>query len=155
MLLVLQDLASVEAAIKQCDGDFAAIIVSAFRWDFFHDLEWPTVEFLQGVRKLCDEHGGVFIMDDIRSTLRIDIKGTWKQFGVHPDLCCQCKGIANGQPLSAIIGVEKLRAAAAKVTATGSFWPRSKSSRMAVSIRCSAPEPCSARASTSRPRSTG
>lgn len=116
------DLASVEAAIKECDGDFAAIIVAAFRWDFFHDLEWPTVEFLQGVRKLCDEHDAVFIMDDIRSTLRIDINGTWKQFGVSPDLCCQCKGIANGQPLAAIIGVEKLRAAAAKVTATGSFW---------------------------------
>jgi glutamate-1-semialdehyde 2,1-aminomutase len=116
------DLKSVEAAISECDGDFAAIIVSAFRWDFFHDLEWPTVEFLQGVRALCDEHDAVFIMDDIRSTLRIDINGTWKQFGVNPDLCCQCKGIANGQPLAAIIGVEKLRAAAAKVTATGSFW---------------------------------
>ena len=74
------------------------------------------------MRKLCDEHDAVFIMDDIRSTLRIDIRGTWEQFGVHPDLCCQCKGIANGQPLAAIIGVEKLRAAAAKVTATGSFW---------------------------------
>jgi hypothetical protein len=68
------------------------------------------------VRKLCDEHDAVFIMDDIRSTLRIDIRGTWEQFGVHPDLCCQCKGIANGQPLAAIIGVEKLRAAAAKVS---------------------------------------
>ncbi len=116
------DLGSVEDAIAACGGDFAAIIISAFRWDFFHDLEWPTVEFLQGVRKLCDEHDAVLIMDDIRSTLRIDINGTWKQFGVNPDLMCQCKGIANGQPLAAVIGCRKLRDAASKITATGSFW---------------------------------
>ena len=116
------DLKSVEDAIESCDGDFACIMVSAFRWDFFHDLEWPTVEFLQGVRKLCDEHDAVLIMDDIRSTLRIDINGSWKQFGVNPDLMCQCKGIANGQALAAVIGCEKLRSAASKITSTGSFW---------------------------------
>ena len=116
------DLASVKAAIEEAGDDFAAIIVSAFRWDFFHDLEWPTVEFLQGVRALCDEHDAVMIMDDIRSTLRIDINGTWKRFGVNPDLMCQCKGIANGQPLAAVIGNDRLRGAVSKITATGSFW---------------------------------
>ena len=71
------DLDSVRAAIKQANGDFAAIIVSGFKWDFFQDLEMPTVAFLAGVRKLCDEHDAVLIMDDIRSAMRLDIRGTW------------------------------------------------------------------------------
>ena len=55
-------------------------------------------------------------------TLRIDINGTWRMFGVNPDLMCQCKGIANGQPLAAVIGNDRLRGAVSKITATGSFW---------------------------------
>jgi len=35
---------------------------------------------------------------------------------------CQCKGIANGQPLATVVGVEKLHKAASRVVATGSFW---------------------------------
>jgi glutamate-1-semialdehyde 2,1-aminomutase len=116
------DLSSVHRAVEQADGDFAAIIVSAFRWDFFHDLEMPTQEFLQGVRALCDEHDAVLIMDDIRSAMRIDIRGTWHALGVNPDLMCQCKGIANGQPLATVVGVEKMRSCVTKVVATGSFW---------------------------------
>jgi glutamate-1-semialdehyde 2,1-aminomutase len=46
--------------------------------------------------------------------------------GVDPDLTCLCKGIANGHPLSAVLGRDGPkgvnRRAAARLRATGSFW---------------------------------
>lgn len=48
----------------------------------------------------CDEHGAALICDDVRSSMRINVHGTWADprygHGVQPDLTCLCKGIANG-----------------------------------------------------------
>eukprot|EP01052_Picozoa_sp_SAG31_P008074 SAG31_NODE_399_length_16247_cov_19.137540_2_plen_238_part_00 len=116
------NLQSVRNAVQEANGDFSAIIVAAFKWDFFADLEMPTIEFLSGVREICDEHGAALILDDIRSTLRLNLAGSWAGYGIDPDLMCYCKGIANGQPLAAVLGAERYREAAGKVRATGSFW---------------------------------
>ena len=42
--------------------------------------------------------------------------------GVRPDLSAWSKSLANGYPLAALLGSEPLRDAAARITATGSFW---------------------------------
>jgi len=42
--------------------------------------------------------------------------------GVAPDLSAWGKAIANGHPISALLGNERCREAAASIYATGSFW---------------------------------
>lgn len=118
------DLEGVREAVRQAGGDLAAIVVAAFRWDFFHDLELPTLEFARGLRQLCDETGALLILDDVRSCMRVDPRGSWYTLapGVEPDLAAYCKGLANGYPLAAVLGREATRAAAQRVPATGSFW---------------------------------
>jgi glutamate-1-semialdehyde 2,1-aminomutase len=120
------DLASVRQAANQAGDDWAGIIVAAFQWDYGAPQQLATAEFLNGVRELCTERGAALICDDVRSSFRIDSRGTWEDerygHGVSPDLTCLCKGIANGQPLSAVLGTDEWRAGASRVVATGSFW---------------------------------
>ena len=123
------DLSSVIEAFDNAKGDVAAIIVAAFRWDYGQAQEICSAEFLQGVRKLCDDNGALLICDDVRSAYRISPEGTWEDkrygHGVQPDLSCLCKGIANGQPLSVVVGNAKCRKGAENISATGSFWANS------------------------------
>ena len=47
---------------------------------------------------------------------------SWSLVGVQPDLSTWGKAIANGHPISALMGSEKARGAAAFVYVTGSYW---------------------------------
>jgi 4-aminobutyrate aminotransferase len=61
--------------------------------------------FLQALRALCDEHGIVFVADEIQSGS--GRTGTWfamEQAGVEPDLMTIGKSLAAGFPLSAVTG---------------------------------------------------
>jgi 4-aminobutyrate aminotransferase / (S)-3-amino-2-methylpropionate transaminase / 5-aminovalerate transaminase len=68
----------------------------------------PT-EWLQALRKLCDEHGILLIVDEIQS----GFARTGKMFaiehsGVKPDLMTIAKSLAGGFPLSAVVGRKDL-----------------------------------------------
>ena len=115
-------------------GDVAAIIVSPFRHDAFHDQELPVEGFLPGVRRLCDEQGIVFILDDVRAGFRLHLGGSGERFGVRPDLACYAKALANGYPLSACVGREALKAAAERVYFTGSYF--TSAVPMAAALAC-------------------
>jgi glutamate-1-semialdehyde 2,1-aminomutase len=58
----------------------------------------------------------------LRAGFRIDLGGSWEPIGVRPDLAAFGKAIANGYPLAAVTGTDRLRADAASVFVTGSFW---------------------------------
>jgi glutamate-1-semialdehyde 2,1-aminomutase len=61
-------------------------------------------EYLQGLRNLCDKTGAVLIFDEVITGFRFDIGGAQKFWGVTPDLATFGKAMANGMPLSAIVG---------------------------------------------------
>jgi 4-aminobutyrate aminotransferase/(S)-3-amino-2-methylpropionate transaminase len=62
-------------------------------------------EFVQGVREICDEHGIVFVADEVQTGFGRTGK-MWgiEHSGVEPDLITVAKSIAGGLPLSAVIG---------------------------------------------------
>ena len=70
-------------------------------------LTTPKPGFLEGVRELCDKYGALLIFDEVVSGFRWGIGGAQKYYGVTPDLCCLGKAIANGMPISAIVGKKK------------------------------------------------
>jgi glutamate-1-semialdehyde 2,1-aminomutase len=82
----------------------------------------PAPGFFAGVRALCDAHGAVFAMDDVRAGFRFHLGGSCEHFGAEPDLICYSKAIANGHALSAALAREALRGAAERVYFTGSFF---------------------------------
>ncbi|SFG56471.1 aspartate aminotransferase family protein [Sporolactobacillus nakayamae] len=65
----------------------------------------PPKRFVEQVRQICSEHGILLIFDEIQSGFgRTGELFAWQNFNVEPDIMCAAKGIANGFPLSAVIG---------------------------------------------------
>lgn len=116
------DVESLEAAAAEAGDDLAAIVVSAFRHDLGIAQELPTRAFAMAARALCDRQDAALIVDDVRAGFRLNLGGSWEEVGVRPDMAAYSKAIANGQPLAAVTGNDRFRAAAGKVFVTGSFW---------------------------------
>lgn len=116
------DVESLEAAVKEAGDDLAAIFASPIKHDTFVDQESPTVAYATRARELCDEHDALLIVDDVRAGFRLARDCSWSLVGVEPDLSTWGKAIANGHAISALLGAEKARGAAAFVYVTGSYW---------------------------------
>ena len=83
--------------------DVAAIIVEPVQGEggFYP----ASSEFLQALRKLCDEHGIVMIADEIQSGFARTGKFFCSEYAnIEPDLLSVAKGIAGGFPLAAVVG---------------------------------------------------
>ncbi len=62
-------------------------------------------EFLQALRRLCDEHGIVMIVDEVQTGFgRTGTLFASEQAGIEPDLMPVAKSIAGGFPLAGVIG---------------------------------------------------
>lgn len=122
LLFEYNDLDSLDAALAKADGDVAAVVVTPIKHELRRDLEAVDPEFAKAVRARCDRFGAYLLVDDIRCGFRLDVRGSWEDLGVRPDLTAYSKALANGHPLAALVGSEPLRAAAQSITATGSFW---------------------------------
>ena len=91
------DLTSLEAILAA--GDVACVVLEAAT-----ATEEPAPGYLEGVRRLCDQHGALLVFDEIITGFRWATCGAQGLYGVVPDLSCWGKGIANGFPLSALAG---------------------------------------------------
>jgi len=64
--------------------------------------------FLHQVKALCKKHNAVFILDEMITGFRYDLQGAMKLYDIEPDLATFGKGMANGFPLSALIGKKEI-----------------------------------------------
>ena len=65
----------------------------------------PPREFVQGLRRICDEHGIVLVADEVQTGFcRTGRLFAMEHFGVEPDLVTVAKSIAAGIPLSGVLG---------------------------------------------------
>lgn len=116
------DVASLEAAAEAAGEDLAGIFASPFKHDVLVDQELPNPAYAKRARELCDAAGALLIVDDIRAGFRLARDSSWAGLDVAPDLSCWGKALANGHPISALVGSESARSAATQIYATGSFW---------------------------------
>jgi glutamate-1-semialdehyde aminotransferase/transketolase C-terminal domain/subunit len=89
------DLDSVRAAV---DIDTACVIFEPTV------VEPPQPGFLEGVRRICDDHGALLVFDEMWTGFRLALGGAQQAFGVRADLATFSKAIANGMPLSVLAG---------------------------------------------------
>jgi 4-aminobutyrate aminotransferase/(S)-3-amino-2-methylpropionate transaminase len=79
-------------------------------------------EFVHGVRDICDEHGIVFVCDEVQSGFgRTGRFFAIEHFGVEPDLIVVAKSIAMGIPLSGVLGKAEIMDAPAPGGVGGTF----------------------------------
>jgi glutamate-1-semialdehyde aminotransferase len=96
------DLPSLGRALDEHYGNVAAVIMEAAL------IDSPAPGFLEGVKKAAHDHGALLIFDEIVTGFRWAIGGAQEHFRVVPDLATFGKGMANGLPLSAIVGRAEL-----------------------------------------------
>ncbi|MDD6571512.1 MAG: aspartate aminotransferase family protein [Thermoflexaceae bacterium] len=69
-----------------------------------------TKEFLQGVRKLCDEKDILLILDEIQCGMgRTGTMFAYEQYGVKPDILTTAKALGCGVPVGAFLANEKTK----------------------------------------------
>ncbi|MEG0689360.1 MAG: aspartate aminotransferase family protein [Hungatella sp.] len=67
-----------------------------------------TQEFLEGVRKLCDEHDLLLLLDEIQCGMgRSGEMFAWQAYNVKPDVMTVAKALGNGVPIGAFLASGK------------------------------------------------
>lgn len=68
-----------------------------------------TKEFIEGVRKLCDEKGILLILDEIQCGMgRTGSMFAYQQYGVKPDIVTVAKALGCGVPIGAFLATEEV-----------------------------------------------
>jgi glutamate-1-semialdehyde 2,1-aminomutase len=96
------DLSSLQELFDRHPGQFAAVIMEPMSADE------PAPGFLEGVKELTHKNGAVLIFDEIITGFRFALGGAQEFFGVTPDLAAIGKSMANGFPISAVVGKREL-----------------------------------------------
>lgn len=96
------DLESLKKLFDQNQDRIAGVIMEAAT------SEEPKPGFLEGVKKLCHQHGAVLIFDEMITGFRWHLKGAQTLYGVTPDLSCFGKGLGNGFSVSALCGKKEI-----------------------------------------------
>ena len=92
------DLPALRRRLEESPGEVAGVIIEAVQGD------GPGPEYFPGVRRLCDEHGVVFILDEVKTGFRFGLGGAQAALGIEPDLSCFGKAMCNGYPGSVVVG---------------------------------------------------
>jgi glutamate-1-semialdehyde aminotransferase len=96
-------------------GEFAAVILEPMSGTF------PEDNFLEKVRAMTTAHGALLVFDETVTGFRFSLGGAQELFGVTPDLATFGKGLANGYPLSALVGKTKYMDMVEKIFFSGTF----------------------------------
>ena len=96
------DLAAVQKLVDANKGHIAALILEPVVGNMGCVL--PAEGFLEGLRKICDQEGIVFIFDEVMTGFRLSKGGAQERFGIKPDLTTLGKIIGGGMPVGAYGG---------------------------------------------------
>jgi glutamate-1-semialdehyde 2,1-aminomutase/spore coat polysaccharide biosynthesis protein SpsF len=89
---------SVRQLFAEHPGQIAAVILEPV------GVVEPKGGFLLALQELCRREGSLLIFDEVITGFRIARGGAQEYFGVIPDLACFGKAMANGFPISAVVG---------------------------------------------------
>lgn len=112
---IFNDPDSLESLLKSDPNGYAAVILEptgAFE---------PENGFLEKVRELCDQYGVVLVFDEVVTGFRVDMGGAQKKYGVTPDLASFGKAMANGMPISTIVGKREIMILMDDIFFSGTF----------------------------------
>jgi glutamate-1-semialdehyde 2,1-aminomutase len=96
------DLASVERLFSERGSEVAAVFVEPVAGNM--GCVPPAPGFLEGLRRLCTEHGALLVFDEVMTGFRVARGGYAELCGVTPDLVTLGKVIGGGLPIGAYGG---------------------------------------------------
>jgi glutamate-1-semialdehyde 2,1-aminomutase len=108
LVVPFNDLEAVEAVFRQHGSEIAALIVEPIAGNM--GMVEPEPGFLEGLRRVCTQHGALLIFDEVITGFRVGRSGAQGRYGVRPDLSCFAKVIGGGMPVGAYGGRADLMA---------------------------------------------
>jgi glutamate-1-semialdehyde 2,1-aminomutase len=85
------------------------------------NIEYPQGNFLEKVKELTHSNNALLIFDETITGFRYSLGGAQELFGVIPDIATFGKGMANGYPLSAVVGNDDVMKKVEDIFFSGTF----------------------------------
>jgi len=97
------------------EQDLACVIMEPM------NVEYPKDNFLEKVKELVHKNNALLIFDETITGFRYSLGGAQELFNIIPDLASFGKGIANGYPLSAVVGGNSVMQKVEDIFFSGTF----------------------------------
>lgn len=109
------NISSLQEVLGRFEGQIAAVIMEPM------NLTYPNPGFLASVQQFTHAAGALLIFDETITGFRFARGGAQELFGVVPDLSTFGKGMANGFPLSAVVGRRDIMIEMEEIFFSGTF----------------------------------
>jgi glutamate-1-semialdehyde 2,1-aminomutase len=106
---------SLNSILNELDGKVAAVILEPM------NLVYPEPGFLESVQEVTRKAGALLVFDETITGFRFAKGGAQELFGVTPDLSTFGKGMANGFPISAVVGRRDVMIEMEEIFFSGTF----------------------------------
>ena len=106
LVVPFNDSEALERVLHEQSSEVAAVILEPVVFNSGCIL--PKPGYLEEVRRLTTKYETILIFDEIITGFRLAPGGAQERFGIEPDLSVFAKAIANGYPLSAVVGRKEL-----------------------------------------------
>jgi acetylornithine/LysW-gamma-L-lysine aminotransferase len=93
-------------AMREAVAGAAAIILEPIQGE--SGVRIASAEYLQGLRRLCDEAGTLLIFDEVQTAFRTGRTWCWEHSGVQPDIMTLSKPLANGLPIGLTVVADRV-----------------------------------------------
>lgn len=110
------DVNEFKRLIAEHKGNVCAVILESVRNSI------PSKEFITAVREITKEENIVFIVDEITSGWRLNVGGAHLIYNMEPDIAVFAKAMANGYPMSAVVGRSNIMSAAQDSFISSTYW---------------------------------
>jgi glutamate-1-semialdehyde 2,1-aminomutase len=109
------NLKSLSSLFDDLESHVAAVILEPM------NVAYPDQGYLEAVKELAHSKGALLIFDETITGFRFSTGGAQELFGVTPDLSTFGKGMANGYPISAVVGRRDVMMEMEEIFFSGTF----------------------------------
>jgi len=102
LLADFNNLESVTDLFDEYGPEIAAVVLEPVAGNM--GMVVPDLDFLKGLRNLCDVYGSLLVFDEVMTGFRVDYGGAQEIFGIIPDMTIFGKVIGGGLPVGAYGG---------------------------------------------------
>lgn len=106
----------LEAIIDRRGKKLAAVVMEPLR------SSMPENNFLARVQEVTRKAGAVLIFDEVTAGWRLNTGGIHLLHKVSPDIAVFAKGLSNGYPMAAVVGIAAVMEAAQKTFISSTYW---------------------------------
>jgi predicted acetylornithine/succinylornithine family transaminase len=101
---------NIEAIENAVTKDTCAVMLEPIQGE--SGVKIPDPDYLTSVRKLCDRHGILLILDEVQTGIgRTGKLFAYEHYGITPDIMTLAKGLGGGVPIGAMLSTDKVAAA--------------------------------------------